>query len=448
MLTRAVIDGITYYVKINLPLPTEGKLIEIELWIGQFSINVKRGFKSLLLIPYDGGELVYYRTYVGVDYYSFVKVSMAVIMRSRRRAILELLTTILSKRVSSPFINLNSKITSATKKLLWTGKLTVSSLSRTDSLALLKLNKAIKFCKFSLKVNRKLLKINNPFKLFRANRLISSVAYHFAILPEILLFNLKLLSPKTFEVPDLNIIEIKHFYIQTIALKCFTQLGSTSLQLLRHNWLLTIRRLENIQQFDPVWSSFLIQGSSFWTIFYKILLRSSVLSFASLKNLSLLEWRNNLMLNLNFVNYAISFYKFSNERFVIVPFALVILNKIKSLNFLFQPYTSVNARTSLMPISSLPHTNIEMKLRLKPLFNRIIITPDDTIKISKGGIILPETTVDNITMGTVREVSNEVYVKVGDRVLYNRNVALKYSLNGNVVDILEVIELLAIVYND
>ncbi|MGP1917186.1 MAG: GroES family chaperonin [Candidatus Hodgkinia cicadicola] len=448
MLTRAIIDGVTYYVKINLPLPTECKLIEIALWIGQFSINVKRGFKSLLLIPYDGSELVYYRTYVGVDYYSFVKVSMAVIMRSRRRAILELLTAVLLKRVSSPFINLNSKITSATKKLLWTGRLTISSLSRTDSLALLKLNKAIEFCKFSLKVNRELLKVNDPFKLFRANRLISSFAYHFAISPETLLFNLKLLTPKTFEVLDVNIIKIKHFYIQTIALKTFTKLGSTSLQLLRHNWLLTIRRLENIQQFNFNRSSLLIQSSNFWTIFYRILLRSFVLPFALLNNSSLLEWRNNLTLNLNFVNYAISFYKFSNERLTIVPFALVILNKIKSLTFLFLPYTSVIARTSLMPIKLSLSQNIEMKIRLKPLFNRVIITPDDTIKVTKGGIILPETTADNITMGTICEVSDEVYVKVGDRVLYNRNVALKYSLNGNVIDILEVIDLLAIIYND
>ncbi|MGP1911845.1 MAG: hypothetical protein ACTS6H_01845 [Candidatus Hodgkinia cicadicola] len=448
MLTRAIIDGVTYYVKINLSLPTECKLIEIALWIGHFSINAKRDFKSLLLIPYDGSELVYYRTYVGVDYYSFVKVSMAVIMRSRRRAILELLTAVLSKHVSSPFINLNSKITSATKKLLWTGKLTISALSRTDSLALLKLNKAIEFCKFSLKVNRELLKVNDPFKLFRANRLISSFAYHFAVSPETLLFNLKLLTPKTFEVLDTNIIKIKHLYIQTIVLKTFTQLGSTNLQLLRHNWLLTIRRLENIQQFNPNRSSLLIRSLNFWAIFYRILLRSFVLPFALLNNSSLLEWRNNLTLNLNFVNYAISFYKFSNERLAIVPFAMVVLNKIKSLNFLFLPYTSANVRTSLMPIKLPLCPNIEMKMRLKPLFNRIIIAPDDTIKVTKGGIILPETPADNITMGTIREVSDEVFVKVGDRVLYNRNVALKYSLNGNVIDILEVTDLLAIIHND
>ncbi|MFP3040128.1 MAG: hypothetical protein ACKERF_01580 [Candidatus Hodgkinia cicadicola] len=31
---------------------------------GTVSINVKRGFKSLQLISYDGGELVYYRIYI------------------------------------------------------------------------------------------------------------------------------------------------------------------------------------------------------------------------------------------------------------------------------------------------------------------------------------------------------------------------------------------------
>ncbi|MFP3040124.1 MAG: hypothetical protein ACTS4X_00395 [Candidatus Hodgkinia cicadicola] len=40
-------------------------------------------------------------------------------------------------------------------------------------------------------------------------------------------------------------------------------------------------------------------------------------------------------------------------------------------------------------------------------------------------------------MGTICEVNNEVYVKASDGVLYNRNVVLTHSLNGNVIDILE-----------
>ncbi|MGP1917826.1 MAG: hypothetical protein ACTS4W_00355 [Candidatus Hodgkinia cicadicola] len=44
---------------------------------GTVFINAKGGFKSLQLIPYDGGELVYYRIYIELTIIPFVKVSMA-----------------------------------------------------------------------------------------------------------------------------------------------------------------------------------------------------------------------------------------------------------------------------------------------------------------------------------------------------------------------------------
>ncbi|MFP3040127.1 MAG: hypothetical protein ACKERF_01575 [Candidatus Hodgkinia cicadicola] len=94
-------------------------------------------------------------------------------------------------------------------KLSWTRRLTISSHSRTDSLTLLKLNKAIEFCKFSLKVNRELLKVNDPFKLLRTNRLVlRSLTFTFS--PETLLLTWSL-TPKPFEVFDIHIIKIKHF---------------------------------------------------------------------------------------------------------------------------------------------------------------------------------------------------------------------------------------------
>lgn len=179
---------------------------------------------------------------------------------------------------------------------------------------------------------------------------------------------------------------------------------------------------------------------------------SSTLPFAALKSEGLLEWRNNLMLNLNFINYALSFYRFSAERSPIIPFALVILNKIKSFKFLFNTSNlQTEVTPALSPVNSivpLPSTIIQAKLKLKPLFNRVIIIPDNTIKISVGGIILPETSTDTISIGTISETSDGLFVKTGDKVLYNRNAALKYSLNGNIIDILDVVELLAIVSND
>ncbi len=72
----------------------------------------------MLILPYDGSELLYYRLYYEIDYYSFVKVSMASIMRAHRRSVLELMSMVLMKRISSPFNDLNFKLTGATRKIL------------------------------------------------------------------------------------------------------------------------------------------------------------------------------------------------------------------------------------------------------------------------------------------------------------------------------------------
>ncbi|MGP1916727.1 MAG: co-chaperone GroES [Candidatus Hodgkinia cicadicola] len=455
MLTKLVIDEITYYVKINSLLASEGKLIDGTLWIGQFSVNSAKCSKSLLLVPYDVGELVYYRFYIGVDYFSFVKVSMASIMRARRRALLKLLSMILSKRILCSSASLNLKLNNTTRKLLWSGKITISSLSQSECLRLLKLDKAIKFCKFALNANCQFSKVNDPFKLFRVNQLIAAFAFCLKISPETLLFNLKLSSlssPKTFNKTSVNIMEIKQLYAQTLVLKSFRRLGDTKLQLLRNNWLSMVRRLRNLRNSNFNQFEIFIPNSNFWTIFYRTLLLSSTLPWSALKSEGLLEWRNNLMLNLNFINYALSFYKFSTERSPIISFALVILNKIKSLKFLFNLSNfQMEIKSPLSTLDSralLPPPVIKGNMQLKPLFNRVIIIPDITMKISVGGIILPEPTADNISIGTISEVSAGLSVKPGEKVLYNRNIALKYLLNGNIIDILDVVELLAIVRND
>ncbi|MGP1918269.1 MAG: co-chaperone GroES family protein, partial [Candidatus Hodgkinia cicadicola] len=439
-------------VKINSLFATRGKLIDGSLWIGQFAINAKRNSKSLILIPYDRNELVRYKLRIGIDYYAFVKVSMASIMRNRRRALLNLMAMILSKRISSSLINLNSKVIGTTRKLLWIGGVNISTLCESERLALLKLNKAIKFCRFALKANYKFSKTNDPLKLFRANRLISTIAYYFSISPEMLLFNLKLSCPKNFNKSTVNVMEIKRLYFQTLVTKSYLQLGDIKLQLLRHNWFLIFRRLKNMQNFNYNQFEIFILNLNFWTIFYRTLLRSSILPWASFKTFGLIEWRNNLMLNLSFINYALTFYKFSSERSPIISFALVILNKIKSLRFLLNPpAVQVEMKATLMPIISvalLTPPAVKTKMQLKPLFNRVIIVPDNVIKISTGGIMLPETMTDNISTGVISEVSDELSVKIGDKVLYNRNAALKYSLNGNIIDILDVAELLALIRND
>lgn len=451
MLTRLVIDKVTYYVKVNPLFAAEGKLIDGILWIGQFSANAKTNSKFMLILPYDGSELLYYRLYYEIDYYSFVKVSMASIMRAHRRSVLELMSMVLMKRISSPFNDLNFKLTGATRKILWLGRMSVSSILYQERSALIKLNKAIEVCKFALKVKHQFSRTNDPLKLFRVYQLIASFAYYLKISPEMLLFNLKLsFSQKTFNKSCVNIIEINRLYFQTLVTKSFQRLGATKIQLLRHSWLLTIRRLNNLHNLISNQLEVFIPNLNFWTIFYRTLLLSSTLPWVELNSEGVLEWRNNLMLILNYINYALSFYKFSAGGSPIIPFALVILNKIKSLNFfihLSKPKVKASP-ISYRSIVMLPSPTKNLKMQLKPLFNRVIIIPDNTNKTSTGGIILPETMTDNISIGVIGEVSDEQIVKIGDKVLYNRSAALRYSFNGCIIDILDVVELLALVRND
>lgn len=78
---------------------------------------------------------------------------------------------------------------------------------------------------------------------------------------------------------------------------------------------------------------------------------------------------------------------------------------------------------------------------IKAILNRIVIRPDnETEKVSKGGILLPERSQNKPDRGTVIAVGkgkinsdgsrSEMDVKVGDYVYYARNFAMPLSVKG------------------
>ena len=60
---------------------------------------------------------------------------------------------------------------------------------------------------------------------------------------------------------------------------------------------------------------------------------------------------------------------------------------------------------------------------VKPVFDKLLIKPDEKREMSKGGIIVPESAESALIKGTVIDVGNLVEEKnfvVGDRVIYSK----------------------------
>lgn len=153
---------------------------------------------------------------------------------------------------------------------------------------------------------------------------------------------------------------------------------------------------------------------------------------------------------MNYANYILSFYKLSHEVLPIIPLLSVTLNKLKSsqATFASSGYLTENQCNRSIDFHIGIYNPKNLPMKLKPLFNRVIINPDDSTKNTAGGIILSGVTKDIIIIGTIEGVSDGLEFCYGDRVLYNRNTALRYCFNGRVVDILDAIEVLAIVCNE
>ncbi|MFP3038918.1 MAG: co-chaperone GroES [Candidatus Hodgkinia cicadicola] len=448
MLTKLVIDKITYYVKIKTLVSPEVKLVCGSLWIGFYAITVTFDSKFLLVVPFDGSELIGFRLLANVDYFSFIKISMINIMRTRRRILLKLLAKLLNKQLSISPRNSSPKTNLIIKKLLWTGKLSLASLPKEYSFAILKLNRALKICTFALKTNYASLE-SDPFKLRRVNNLVATIAHHFKIPPTVLFFNLKLSLHPSFAKTNINISEIQQITIKTTILNNLHRLGQKRIQLLRHHWLSLIKRINHLLVLTATDCGITVPFG-FLTLFFRVILFSLNLPTLMKHSNITLEWRNNIILILNYANYILSFYKLSHEVLPIIPLLSVTLNKLKSsqATFASSGYLTENQCNRSIDFHIGIYNPKNLPMKLKPLFNRVIINPDDSTKNTAGGIILSGVTKDIIIIGTIEGVSDGLEFCYGDRVLYNRNTALRYCFNGRVVDILDAIEVLAIVCNE
>ena len=92
-------------------------------------------------------------------------------------------------------------------------------------------------------------------------------------------------------------------------------------------------------------------------------------------------------------------------------------------------------------------------MKLKPLYDRIVLIPQKQEDVSSSGIILPSVSDDKSSIGTVKEVGDgqtfdgdkvEMQVKKGDKVLYSKFAGSTFKINNQNYLIIRQADILSI----
>ena len=89
-------------------------------------------------------------------------------------------------------------------------------------------------------------------------------------------------------------------------------------------------------------------------------------------------------------------------------------------------------------------------MNIKPLSDRVLITPAAAEEVTVGGIIIPDSAKEKPLKGTVTAVGNgtkdeEMVVKEGDTVLYGKYAGTEIDVDGNKYLIMRQNDILAII---
>ena len=89
-------------------------------------------------------------------------------------------------------------------------------------------------------------------------------------------------------------------------------------------------------------------------------------------------------------------------------------------------------------------------MTIKPLADRVLITPAPAEEVTIGGIIIPDSAKEKPLKGTVTAVGNgtkdeEMIVKVGDTVLYGKYAGIELEVDGVKYLMMRQSDILAIV---
>ena len=92
-------------------------------------------------------------------------------------------------------------------------------------------------------------------------------------------------------------------------------------------------------------------------------------------------------------------------------------------------------------------------MKIKPLFDRVVILPKDAEKETKSGIILPTASAEKSQVATVVAVGDgglvdgketKMQIKVGQEVLYAKYSGTEFSLDGKKYIVLKQTDVLAV----
>ena len=93
-------------------------------------------------------------------------------------------------------------------------------------------------------------------------------------------------------------------------------------------------------------------------------------------------------------------------------------------------------------------------MKLKPLFDKVVVKEIEVKEVSFGGIFLPTSAKEKQEMAVVVAVGEggtidgnkvEMVVKVGDKVLYSKYAGSEFTVDGQKVTIIRQSDILAIV---
>ncbi len=93
-------------------------------------------------------------------------------------------------------------------------------------------------------------------------------------------------------------------------------------------------------------------------------------------------------------------------------------------------------------------------MKIKPLFDRVVIEPDTNDNVTPSGIVIPQTSQERPQTGKVVAIgdgvdldNNEVgmKVKVGDQVIYSRYAGAEFKIDNTTYLILRQIDIIGII---
>lgn len=94
-----------------------------------------------------------------------------------------------------------------------------------------------------------------------------------------------------------------------------------------------------------------------------------------------------------------------------------------------------------------------MKMKIKPLYDRVVLAPEKAAEKTVGGIMLPEVAQEKSQMAKVVAVGeggnldgkeSKIQVKIGDKVLYSKFAGTEIKIDGNDYVIVRQTDILAV----